>query len=187
MTMNENTIEFNYKAKSTSKGFFVIGLVLLLISVVLLIVSFTSESKDAQWNRFIPAAVLLIVALYFLFRALVMNIKEKRNLKICISPQGVTTPKGRLIPIEDINHCVLEYRVGTYTGVCSKVYLIIQLKSGKKETFDFSYYAVPFSYDFKKNDFHEKTNTILGIPLFDRGILTMYDDSPSNGAETKNG
>ena len=103
MTMNENSIEFNYKAKSTSKGFFVIGLFFLLISFVLLIVSFTTESKDTRWNMFVLAAILLPVALFFLFRSLVLNIKEKKKLKICVSPQGVTTPKGKLIPIEDIN------------------------------------------------------------------------------------
>jgi hypothetical protein len=162
MSIKGNTIVFEYNPKTSIKVYLWLGLAMFLVPLIIFIFLFF---KEVRWNIINIGIVFLILSLWFWIKACVMKSRQKKEINITVSPKGVITPKGELIPIESIDHCFLKFCYDQM-NVLIAVFFNIQLKSGKINSFKFNDYFVPF--DWSVETFAEKANGKLGVRLFSR-------------------
>ena len=156
----ENTIVFGYNPKGSIKAFFWVGLVMFLVP---LLICFFRPIKELSMSGILTGGVFLILALWLWIKAIVMRQKQKNMPDIIVSPKGVITPKGELIPMNAIDHCFLKFHYDEQ-GALLAVFFNIRLKSGETNSFKFNDYIIPFAWTVE--DFNKQANKICGIPLF---------------------
>ena len=185
MTIQGNTLVFEYNSKADSKMTMQVGLILFVVPLIIGIMLLSLHVSPGLLNILgIIGAAFLIASVFLIVKAISMKVKQKKEIYISVSPQGVTTPKKKFIPIEKIDNCYVQFEVLEISGTCYKASFVVQLKSGKKTSFDFSNYTVPFAWNME--NFHEGANKMLGFPLFNKSIINMHkQENEGRMAETK--
>lgn len=175
MSIQGNTLVFKYNSKADSKITMQIGVILLVVSLIIgMVLLFIHNSSGLFFIIMEIGVAFLIASVVLIVKAILMKVKQKKEIYISVSPQGVTTPKKKFIPIEEIDNCYIQFEVMETRDVCYKVSFFVRLKSGKKICFDFSNYIVPF--DWNMQCFHEKANNKLGFPLFIKSIINTHKE-----------
>lgn len=184
MSIQGNTLVFEYNSKADSKITMQLGVILLVVPFIIGIVFLFLHVPSGLLNIIgIIGVTFLIASVVLIVKAISMKVKQKKEIYISVSPQGVTTPKKKFIPIEEIDNCYVQFEVLETSGVCYKVSFVVRLKSGKKTSFDFSNYTVPFAWNME--NFHEGANKMLGFPLFIKSIINIHTQDEGRMAETK--
>ncbi len=155
--------------KSTLTGLIVIAVFLLAAAVLICIMAL----KNIGY-LYVGLAYLALCGVYvYIF---VRELK-KSKYEIVLSPEGIRYDDGKMIPMEDIDHCFMRYsesreEIASLRGQESTVEgrwrMVVVRKDRTKVFIDMS------PYKFKKvggKTFHEKVNELPGLPKFTAPVL----------------
>ncbi len=155
--------------KSTLTGLIVIAVVLLAVAVPICIM--------ALKNIGYLYAGLAYLALCGVYTYIFVRELKKSKYEIVLSPEGILYDDGKMIPMEDIDHCFMRYSEsreeirGQGSTVVGRWRMVVVRKDCTNVFIDMS------PYKFKKAEgetFHEKVNELPGLPKFTAPVL---DDS----------
>lgn len=169
MPINGHTIVFDYNP-SDLKYFFPLGLMFLFVPFVIFVCMMFME---VPWHIHILGLPFLITAIILFVTGWIIRRNKEKEIYISVSPKGVITPKGKFIQREEIDYCFIKFEVSKETNLIYKAKFVVVLKSGKKKSFNFINYIVPF--DWNMEIFPKRVNEIVGIPLFRDSVISIHE------------
>lgn len=155
--------------KSTLTWLIVIAVILLAAAVLICIM--------ALKNIGYLYAGLVYLALCGVYVYILVRELKKSKYEIVLSPEGIRYDDGKMIPMEDIDHCFMRYSEsrdeseslrGQGSTVEGRWRMVVVRKDWTKVFIDMS------PYKFKKAEgetFHEKVSEWPGLPKFTAPVL----------------